>query len=187
MNVSTSASRRPSGNPANSFGQFVKNVMSDFISAAFTMAVTGVDNIDEAQIQGVELSLDHWLTGGLRLSSSYTYTDSEQKTGEFAGQPLNKIPGYMANLGLDWSANRRLSVWAQGNYRGETSDFLSRTSMSSGTPGYATADAGVVYKLTRRLDLKLGLYNITDRTVTNDAYGVVLDGRRITFGLNLDF
>lgn len=144
-------------------------------------------NIDEAQIQGVELSADYGITRGLRLSSSYTYTDSEQKTGEFAGQPLNKIPEHMANLGLDWTANRRLTVWAQGNYRGETSDFLSRTSMSSGTPGYATADAGVVYKLTRRLDLKLGLYNITDRTVTNDAYGVVLDGRRVTFGLNLDF
>lgn len=144
-------------------------------------------NIAEAQIQGVELSLDHWLTRDLRLSSSYTYTDSEQKTGEFAGQPLNKIPEHMANLGLDWEPTRRLTVWAQGNYRGKTSDFLSRTSMSSGTPGYATADAGIVYKLSRRLDVKLGLYNVTDRTVTNDAYGVVLDGRRINIGLNVDF
>jgi len=144
-------------------------------------------NIDEAEIQGVEFSLDYWLARGLRLSTSYTYTRSEQKTGEFAGEPLNKIPEHMANIGLDWSASEKLTVWAQGNYRGETSDFLSRTSMSSGTPGYALADAGIVYEITPRLDLKLGLYNITDRTVTNDAYGVVLDGRRINIGLNLDF
>lgn len=144
-------------------------------------------NIDEARIQGVEMSLDHWLTGSLRLSTSYTWTDSEQKTGDFAGQPLNKIPEHMANLGLDWNASDRLRLWAQGNYRGETSDFLSRTSMSSGTPGYALADAGLVYALTPDLDLKLGLYNITNRTVTNDAYGVVLDGRRINLGLRLEF
>lgn len=144
-------------------------------------------NVDEAQIQGVEVSLDHWLTDALRMSTSYTYTDSEQKSGEFIGQPLNKIPEHMANLGLDWSAGDPLTVWAQGNYRGETSDFLSRTSMASGTPGYATADAGIVYRLSPQVDLKLGLYNLTNRTVTNDTYGVVLDGRRINVGVKLDF
>src|SRR5690606_7670896 len=144
-------------------------------------------NIDEARIQGVEMSLDHWLTGSLRLRTSYTWTHSEQKTGDFGGHPRNKIPEHMANVGLDWNASHRLRLWAQGNYRGETSDFLSRTSMSSGTPGYALADAGLVYVLTPDLDLKLGLYNITNRTVTNDAYGVVLDGRRINLGLRLEF
>ncbi|AOH36157.1 TonB-dependent receptor domain-containing protein [Luteimonas sp. JM171] len=144
-------------------------------------------NIDEAQIEGVELSLDWWPAADVRLSTSYTFTDSEQQTGEFAGEPLNKMPRHMANVGLDWTATDRLSLWLQGNYRGETSDFLGRTSMSSGTPGYALADAGLVYRLNRRARVKLGLYNITDRTVTNDAYGVVLDGRRVTAGLTLDF
>lgn len=144
-------------------------------------------NVAEAEILGVELSLDHWFTDALRMSSSYTWTDSEQKTGEFIGQPLNKIPEHIANLGLDWSVNDQFTVWAQGNYRGETSDFLSRTSMSAGTPGYATADVGIVHGLTSRLDLKLGLYNISNRIITNDAYGVVLDGRRIVAGLNLKF
>lgn len=144
-------------------------------------------NIDEARIHGAEFSLDYWFTDALRASTSYTFTDSEQKTGEFAGEPLNKIPKHMANLGLDWSATDQLTVWVQGNYRGRTSDFLSRTSMSSGTPGYAMADAGIVYHLTPRLDLKLGMYNVTNRIITNEAYGVVLDGRRINAGLKLDF
>ena len=46
---------------------------------------------------------------------------------------------------------------------------------------------GVVYRLNPRVDVKLGLYNVTDRTVTNESYGVVLDGRRINLGLNIDF
>ena len=144
-------------------------------------------NIAEAQIQGVELSLDYWLADGLRFNSSYTFTDSEQKSGDFAGKPLNKMPEHMANLGLDWSLDDRLSLWAQANYRGKTSDYLSRTSMSPGTPAYALADVGVVYRLNPRVDVKLGLYNVTDRTVTNESYGVVLDGRRINLGLNIDF
>ncbi|MCD9028297.1 TonB-dependent receptor [Luteimonas sp. BDR2-5] len=144
-------------------------------------------NIDRATIQGAEFSADYWLTDGLRLSSSYTFTESEQKTGEFTGEPLNKMPRHMANLSLDWRVGDQLTLWAQGNHRGRTSDFLSRTSMSSGTPAYTMADLGMVYRLTPQLRVKAGLYNITDRTVTNDAYGVVLDGRRINVGFNLDF
>lgn len=59
--------------------------------------------------------------------------------------------------------------------------------MAPGTPAYALADVGVVYRLNPRVDVKLGLYNVTDRTVTNESYGVVLDGRRINLGLNIDF
>lgn len=144
-------------------------------------------NIAEARVQGAEASTDWWVTEGLRLSASYTFTDSEQLTGRFAGEPLNKIPRHMANLGLDWRVNGPLSLWAQANHRGETSDFLSRTTMSSGTPGYTIFDIGAVYRVSPRLDLKLGLYNVANREITNEAYGVVLDGRRINLGFNLDF
>ena len=44
--------------------------------------------------------LDYDVTQDVRGNSSYTYTDSEQKTGEFAGEPLNKIPEHMFNLAV---------------------------------------------------------------------------------------
>lgn len=144
-------------------------------------------NIGEAMMQGVELSLDYDLTRNLHLSSSYTYTESEQKTGEFAGEPLNKIPEHMANASLDWQSSDRLNLWAQANYRGETSDFLSRTSMGEGTPSYTFFDAGLVYALTPSTDLTAGIYNIADKEVTNDTYGAVLDGRRVNLGISIDF
>ncbi|MGQ4880577.1 TonB-dependent receptor domain-containing protein [Billgrantia sp. LNSP4103-1] len=144
-------------------------------------------NIDEAEMQGVELTLDYDITPTVRLSSSYTFTDSEQKTGEFEGEPLNKIPEHMVNLAFDWQTTERLNLWLQGNYRSQTSDFLSRTAMEDGTPGYGLIDAGLVYALNDRARVKAGLYNIADKEITNDEYGVVLDGRQVNLGLTVDF
>ena len=144
-------------------------------------------NIDEAEMRGVELTLDYRLTDAVTLNSSYTYTDSEQKTGEYKGEPLNKIPEHMANANLDWQANNRLNLWFQANYRGETSDYLGRRSMSDGTPGYTLMDAGLLYQLTDTARVTAGLYNLADKEITNDDYGVVLDGRRLNLGLAVDF
>lgn len=144
-------------------------------------------NIDEAMMQGVELSLDYDLTSTLRFSSSYTFTDSEQQSGEFEGEPLNQVPQHMFNAGLDWQASSRLGLWLDTNLRGRTSDYLSRTSMSDGTPGYGFVDVGLNYRLTDQARVKAGLYNVGDKEVTTESYGVVLDGRRLNLGLTVDF
>lgn len=144
-------------------------------------------NIAEAEMRGIEVTLDYDLTPTLGVSTSYTYTDSEQKTGEFKGEPLNKIPKHMFNASLDWQQSEQLNLWMQGNYRGETSDYIGRTSMSDGTPGYGFVDAGLVYQLTPSARVKAGVYNLLDKEVTNDDYGVVLDGRRLNMGLTVDF
>lgn len=144
-------------------------------------------NVDEAIMQGVEVTLDYLIRPSLDVMASYTYTESEQKTGEFKGEPLTKQPRHMVNALLDWSVTPRFNAWLQGNYRSETSDYLGRTAISEGTPGYGFVDVGGVYQLTDDLDLKAGLYNIANREVTDDTYGVVLDGRRLNVGLTLDF
>ncbi len=144
-------------------------------------------NIAEAYMQGVELTLDYRFLPDWSVSSSYTFTKSEQQTGEFAGEPLNKQPRHMLNGLLEWAVNPRLNAWLQGNYRSETSDYMGRTSMSEGTPGYGFVDLGGVYQLTETVNVKAGLYNVADKEVTNDDYGVVLDGRRLTVGLTVDF
>tara|TARA_R110000868_G_scaffold63507_7_gene191646 strand:+ start:1384 stop:3468 length:2085 start_codon:yes stop_codon:yes gene_type:complete len=144
-------------------------------------------NVDEAIMQGVEVTLDYMIQPSLDFMTSYTYTESEQKTGEFKGDPLNKQPKHMANALFDWTLTPRLSAWLQGNYRSETSDYLSRTSVDDGTPGYGFVDLGGVFRVTDNLDLKAGLYNVANKEVTNEDYGVVLDGRRLIVGLTLDF
>ena len=144
-------------------------------------------NVDKALMQGLEATLDYQLSSAVKVSSSYTYTDSEQKSGKFQGQALNKQPKHMFNALVDWQLNAQLNLWAQGNYRSRTSDFLSRTAMSDGTPGYSLFDVGVVYQLNDKTRLKAGLYNVANKKITNDTYGVVLDGRRATVGMTMDF
>jgi len=59
--------------------------------------------------------------------------------------------------------------------------------MSDGTPGYGFVDIGAGYRLTDNVNVKAGLYNVANKEVTNDSYGVVLDGRRLTVGMTVDF
>ncbi len=144
-------------------------------------------NISEAVMQGVELTFDYRFQPNWNLSGSYTFTRSEQKSGEFKGEPLNRQPRHMLNGLLEWDVNARLNAWLQGNYRSKTSDYMGRTSMSDGTPGYGFVDIGAGYRLTDNVNVKAGLYNVANKEVTNDSYGVVLDGRRLTVGMTVDF
>lgn len=144
-------------------------------------------NVDRALMQGLDFSGSWRIVPNLRLSGSYSYTASRQKTGDYAGQPLNKLPRHMLNAMLDWQATDRLNAWVQGSYRGKTSNFLSRTTMDEGTPGYGLIDIGLVYRVGKNTKLKAGVYNVANKKITNDTYGVVLDGRRITVGLSASF
>ena len=49
------------------------------------------------------------------------------------------------------------------------------------------AAIGAGYRLTDNVNVKAGLYNVANKEVTNDSYGVVLDGRRLTVGMTVDF
>lgn len=145
------------------------------------------ENIDKAQMSGVEATFDYNLTQSFRLSPGYTYTKSKQKSGDFKGQPLNKTPKHMLNLGLDLQATDKLNLWSQFNYRGKTSNYLSRTEMKEATPGYGFLDAGLAYKLNPRATAKFGVYNIANKNVSGEDYEAVLDGRRVNLGLSVDF
>lgn len=141
-------------------------------------------NVDEARLRGVEATLDWRLSDGLTLVSNYTFTHSEQKSGALKGKPLNQMPRHMANTTLDWKNTERLASWARVNYRGSTSDYLGRTTLSKGTPGYTFVDVGGTYALTKDLKLLAGVYNVFNKEVQYEEYRRVLDGRRYTVGID---
>ncbi|GHA93274.1 ligand-gated channel protein [Modicisalibacter luteus] len=145
-------------------------------------------NVDEAVTQGVEVSLSAPLTPTLELSTSYTYTDSEQKSGEYEGEPLTQLPKHQATAGLDWQATQRLSPWARVTYRGEESQPTTGPSSSAlVAPSYTFVDTGIGYQLTDQAKVNVGVYNLFDETITYDEYGYVEDGRRYWVGLNVNF
>lgn len=136
-------------------------------------------NVDEAEIRGIELTTDYNITEDLTYRHSYTYTDSEQKTGSSAGEPLNDISKHMFNVGLDWNVNNQLNVWTHANYRGKTAN--------DGNPAYTLADTGLVYKVSNDITLKAGVYNLMNKKIDKDDYSMVLDGRKYSLSMNMKF
>ncbi len=145
-------------------------------------------NIDDAVTQGVEASLGTPLTDTLALTASYTFTDSEQKSGEYAGEPLTQLPRHQVSATLDWDVNARLSQWTKVSYRGEESQPTTGPSQSAiVAPSYTFVDAGIGYQLNDSATVNAGIYNLFDERITYDEYGYVDDGRRVWLGLNVAF
>ncbi|MBC3217300.1 ligand-gated channel protein [Serratia fonticola] len=144
-------------------------------------------NVDKANMRGVEVTTGWQITEDWKLSTNYTFTESEQKSGEFQGKALNQMPKHMINGVLDWQATEDLGLWSRVNFRSETSEYLSRTSMAVSTPSYTFVDAGVSYQALKNLQLSGGVYNILDKTVDYEHYNTTLDGRRYTVGMTYNF
>ncbi|MCO7233226.1 MULTISPECIES: TonB-dependent receptor domain-containing protein [unclassified Cobetia] len=143
------------------------------------------NNVDSAVTQGVELSLNQELSHDLALALSYTYTDSEQTSGENKGQPLTQIPRHQATAQLDWQLNHRLNHWTRVDWRGEeTQPATGVTSRTVIAPSYTIVDTGVSFDATTQLTLSAGLYNLFDKRVRYDDFGYVEDGRRLWVGVD---
>lgn len=143
-------------------------------------------NVDEAQVQGIELSAEHAINGALAVTASYTWTDSEFKSGEFEGQPLSRTPEHVAGLRADWQTPwRRLGLWASTQYNGESA-IVRRNELVEYDP-YTTLDLGATYTLNQHVTLKSAIYNAADASVDNNDNGRLENGRTWWIGLTTHF
>jgi len=159
------------------------------LNASGRVSTTNV-NVDKAITRGIEATLGTQLTQSLALTSSYTFTTSKQKSGEFAGKPLNQLPRHLLNVSLDWNPTGQINGWTKVSYRGKESD--SSGAASAGTfnqKSYAMLDLGGSYKYSKTVTLYAGIYNLLDKQVLYDGvnYDSVLDGRRYWLGMNIKF
>ncbi|OKP05616.1 ligand-gated channel protein [Xenorhabdus eapokensis] len=159
--------------------------------------VRGRTNVSKAAMFGVETSMNWDVAANWSLAMNYTYTNTEQKSGEYEGKPLNEMPKHMANATLNWQTLPEMQTWVRMNFRSKSSDFLSRRtkivgnkmslSMGDGHPSYTFFDLGMTYNVTKNLRVLGGVYNIFDKRVTSETHDAVLDGRRYNIGINYDF
>lgn len=145
------------------------------------------ENIDEAELRGVEVTLDADLTDRDTVSANYTFTDTEIKSGDFKGQPLNGMPEHLFNITFDHEVNDAMNIWTRLHYRSETTPYLGRSSMATPLPGYTFIDLGFNYKFTDYLKGKFGVYNLTDKTAEDADGAQVLDGRRYGISFTTQF
>ncbi|WP_086981282.1 ligand-gated channel protein [Vibrio aphrogenes] len=145
-------------------------------------------NIDKAVTRGVELTLSTPLLDTLYWNNSYTFTHSEQKSGDYKGQPLVQLPKHLFSSDLSWQVLADLEAWTQVTYHGEEMEPITGPSSSSiEAPSYTFWDMGVSYQLTSNVSVNAAIYNLLDKDVTYDEYGYVEDGRRYWVGMNVGF
>lgn len=135
-------------------------------------------NVDDSIMQGIEATFETELAEGVNLNANYTFTDTEIKSGEFKGKPLNKMPEHMFNLTVDYRLTDALDVWSRLHYRSETSEYKGRSTIEASTPGYEFLDVGFNYDFNPNLTGKFGVYNLLDERVENASGNLELDGRR---------
>ena len=142
-------------------------------------------NIDKAETYGLELAARWQFAPAWAISGNYTYTDSEQKSGDNKGQPLTNTPEHLANLKLDWQTTDRLNLWLKSEYRGKRARFTSKyANLADGQNRYTTNQSiydtlgknikaytlfhlGGSFKASDNVTLNATIYNLFDKDFLN--------------------
>ncbi|MBL8266807.1 TonB-dependent siderophore receptor [Steroidobacter sp.] len=132
----------------------------------------------EARARGIELEASASLSRGLDLVAGYSYTDALVTKSNAGDQGLRfaALPRNRASL---WAHYSVADGWAKGLSFGAGVRYVDDSLSTRGrffVPSYTVADATLGYWLTRSLELKLIVNNITDKEYLaacqfNCAYG----------------
>ena len=143
-------------------------------------------NVGEADLKGLELSFKTPLFNDFLLSSNYSWTKTEQKSGENKGRALNRTPKQKFNTQLDWNLTQQLDLWTKVAYYGvETT--TDRSGKKIEYPGYTFWDVGTSFQINQNAKIYGGVYNLFDKDVSNDDFGKTLEGRRYFVGTEVNF
>lgn len=148
--------------------------------------VQGRENVDKADLKGLELSFKTPLFTDFLLSSNYSWNKSEQKTGKNKGKPLNRTPKQKFNTQLDWYVTQEWDLWTKVAYYGVEST-TDRSGKKIEYPGYTFWDVGASFHINKNAKIYGGVYNLFDKDVSNADFGKTLEGRRYFVGTEINF
>lgn len=158
-------------------------------------------NIDEAVTRGAEFAVRVPFSEAWDLGLNYTHTDSEQKSGDNAGEPLTNTPRHLLNASLNWQATDALDLYLRGEYRSERYRGAGPAQEQLGDyKPYSQYHLGGRYDLTDNVSINAAIYNLFDKDFVDylpyDNNGELAyantrstseAGRRLWVSLNVDF
>lgn len=162
-------------------------------------------NVDEAVTRGVEASARLGLGTRWQVLANYTLTDSEQRSGAQAGQPLVNTPRHMFNANVRVTATERLATWLRVEARGSRTRGASAAAQAATAAlgpfkPYGLVHLGGSYTLSRHLVLNATVFNLLDTdflayapyTVNGQVqyaspYNNLQEPRRLWASLNVTF
>lgn len=124
-------------------------------------------NIDDVVIQGLELAGKWQILDPLSLRANYTYTDSEQKSGENKGKPLGNTAKHMANATLDWKISDQINTFLTAEHRSSRyRGTHAITGESLNYKGYEVFHLGASYKFNDHFTFNGRINNLLDEDFT---------------------
>lgn len=145
-------------------------------------------NIEDAITYGAEYSVSKGFSDSIKLSSTYTYTHSEKKSGEDEGKPLTQTPKHLFTVNADWQIKDNLQSWARLTYRGKESEPTTTSSRTQYiAPAITYVDLGATWQVKNNFKLMAGIYNLFDEETNYDEFGYIEDGRRYWLAAEVSF
>ena len=127
-------------------------------------------NIDDVDVQGIEMAGSVVFGPDWSLTGNYTWTDSEQRSGPNAGQPLTNTAEHMANVTLSWQVMNSLTLLLQSEIRSDRyrgwNDVLDEAQYYK---SYNLWDLGARYSIGERITLTGRINNLLDEDFTTYA------------------
>ncbi|MBD7988976.1 TonB-dependent receptor [Luteimonas sp. Sa2BVA3] len=150
--------------------------LGDFALLGYTTYAQNI-NIDEVRVQGAEVAGRWGISEAWSLRANYTFTDSEQLSGEQEGLPLTNTAKHMVNASINWQATDDFSLQLSSETRSKRyRDVID--GVRHDYEDYTVLHLGAQYRFSDNVRLNARINNLLDedftsfRTVwTQDANG----------------
>ncbi len=170
---------------------FFRSERTNIVTA--TDAGTGLPSaFGDQQVQGIELGTSGRITNNWLVFGGWSYLDSKNRNPSNAaadGAELNWTPAYSGNLWTSYRLPFGLTLGGGLHYTGKSKVALSNTNLAE-LPGHTVYNAMLGYELTKRINLRLNINNVTDelyaRALNNNSNRTYLGDPR-SYLISADF
>lgn len=155
--------------------------LGDYGDLGYTSYAQNI-NVAKARIQGVEVAGRYQISDRWAVRANYTYTDSEQQSGEDKGLPLTNSARHMLNATVDWQALEKLNVFLSMEARSKRY----RGTDAAGKPryfkDYEVFHLGASYEVNRNFTLNARINNLLDEDFTTYSFVSCTSGSQCVGG-----
>lgn len=133
-------------------------------------------NLDKAESRGFELTTNYQFTDSLSGKATYTWMDTEIKSGADVGTYLVNNPKNQITATTTWKATDKVSTWVEVEYKSDRQRFASAPASGQNLAiydatdnllkGYTVFNLGASYRIQDNLRLNAVIYNLADKDFT---------------------
>ena len=127
------------------------------------------DNLEASERQGLIVSGSHQLTPAVLISANYSYTDSEIKAGQHAGNEVPYVPAHSASVALDYQLSQTTQLYLDARYNGRQYRDDDEANQLDRLGGYTVFNAHARWQL-NQWDASLRINNLFNKEY--DAYTI---------------